>query len=187
MNNLQISTEKSNLDYSLYLNNRANYCFFDPEFKKINNKKELISFYWVGLQNFINDIKIYNKIDKNKNSIQYLCDKFKVLKIYYSLSFHDNVINKPNDSKIFLYKKKNSNHFIGIKNNINTITYYDLENIGKELTNINDLIDLDYQYVYILEYNNSKKRTEPFNNSDDFKNFDFLINNNLEKEKIMSK
>jgi len=35
-------TGKSNLDYSLYLK-RANYYFFEPEFKKINNKKELIS------------------------------------------------------------------------------------------------------------------------------------------------
>jgi len=181
--NLEL-TEKSNLDYSLYLNNRANYCFFEPVFKKINNRKELISSFWVGFQNFINDISIYNNIDKGKNSIQYLCEKFKVLNIFYSLSFHDNIINKPNDNKIFLYKKKNSSHFIGIKNNVNKITYYDLENNGKELTNYNDLIDLDYQFVYILEYSNTKKRTEPTNNLDDFKNFDSFINNISEKEKI---
>ena len=177
-------TEKSNLDYSLYLNNRANYCFFNPEFKKINNKKELITSYWDGLQNFINDIKIYNDIENKKNSIQFLCDKFKVLKIFYNLSFHDNVINKPNDNKIFLYKKKNSPHFIGIINNYNKITYYDLENNGKNLTNINDLIDIDYPYVYILEYNNSIKRTEPFNNMDDFKNLDLFMNNKSIKEKL---
>jgi len=178
-------TEKSNLDYSLYLNNRANYCFFDPEFKKINSKKELISSYWDGLQNFINDIKIYNNIDKGKNSIEYLCDKFKVLKIFYSLSFHDNIINKPNNKNIFLCKKKNSKHFIGIKNNESKITYYDLENNGKESTNFNDLIDLEYQYVYILEYRNTNKRTEPSNNLDDFKNLDSFFNNISEKEKFL--
>ena len=182
--NLQL-TEKSNLDYSLYLNNRANYCFFDPEFKKINNKKELISSYWDGLQKFINDIRIYNNIDKGRNAIKYLCDKFKVLKIFYSLSFHDSIINKPNENKIFLYKKKNSAHFIGIKNNGNKITYYDLENNGEESTNYNDLIDLEYQYVYILEYCQTNKRTEPSNNLDDFKNLDSFYINIPEKEKFL--
>ena len=139
------------------------------------------------IKNFIYDIKIYNNINKGKNSIQYLCDKFKVLQLFYSLRFHDNIIKKPNNNKIFLYKQKKSSHFIGIINNDNKIAYYDLENNGKELDNYNynDLIDLDCQYVYILEYKNTRKRVGPSNNLDDFQNLDFLINNISEKEKFI--
>ena len=144
--------DKSNLDYCFYLNARKNYCLFEQEFNKINKREEIISRYWDGLSNFIKDLRIYNE----KNILQYLSKVFKVKKLYYCLNFYDTIINKPNDKKIFLYKKKNSNHFIGIKNNNNKITYYDLQN-EEEITNCSDLIDLNYKYVYILDYNNLKR------------------------------
>ena len=143
--------DKSNLDYCYYLNDKKNYCYFEPEFKKINKREELISDYWDGLSNFIKDFKIYSKND----ILGYLCTVFKVSNLFYCSNFHDTIINKPNNQKIFLYKKKNSNHFIGIKNNNNNITYYDLEN-KKEVTNGN-YIDLNYKYVYILDYNSLKR------------------------------
>ena len=143
---------KSNLDYCFYLNNRKNYCLFEQEFKKTNKREEIISDYWEGLSHFIKDLKIYGE----KNTLQYLSNVFKVRKLSYCLSFQDTIISKPKSQKIFLYKKKNSNHFIGIKNYNNNITYYDLEN-EEEITNYSDLIDLNYKYVYILDYNNLKR------------------------------
>ena len=142
-------TNESNLDYSNYLNNRFNYCLIKKEFKKYNKKEDLITDYYEGLNHFINDLKIY--LDKNNNIIKILSKVFKVENLFYCLCFHDNVINMPSRLKIFLYKKKKKNHFIGIKNNFNDFIYYDLEN-NQEINSCDELIDLDYQYTYVLKY-----------------------------------
>ena len=77
--NLQLN-DKSNLDYCFYLNDKKNYCYFESEFKINKKREDLISEYWEGLSNFIQDFKIYS----NNNILEDLCKEFKV-SIYFTV------------------------------------------------------------------------------------------------------
>ena len=74
----------------------------------------------------------------------------KNIKYFCHFKIEDNIIS-PRDGHIFLYKKKNSNYFIGLKNISNKIICFDLES-KKKIKQYFDLIDYDYNFVYVLYF-----------------------------------
>ena len=141
-------TNKSNLDISLYLNNSLNYMLFELEFRK-NEKDNLHIDFFKGIKHFLNDLKIYKK---NDDLMESLSEKLKVKELFYCGYFSSKFIKLPKANKVFLYKKKSNENFIGmIKGRMTPTRFIDLTD-DKEIDNYNNLIDFEYPYVYILHF-----------------------------------
>lgn len=136
------------------MNYTINYFLLEKEFSNNKTDDELKSEFWKGLQQFLDDLKKYGE-----NIIDFLKQKLNVDSIYYCKHFYFNKINFPKLNRILLYKKKNCNDFIAIKNNFDRISFFDLEN-KDEIThkNYTDYIDINYKYSYILCFNKQKRQ-----------------------------
>ena len=151
--NLELITINSNLDKFTFnkLINIMNLKQYNEEETSNFSVKKL---YDEGLLKFMED---FNKLGI---SIPDLQKKLKVSFLIYYGHFtikYDTIT--PDNNFIISYKKKSSNFFLLVKNNNNIISYYDLE-IDKNIPKINDLIDYDYKFSYILYFEeNTKKRS----------------------------
>ena len=102
--------------------------------------------YWKGLAKFLED---FQRIKMNINKLK---DIFNVENLIYYYHFKiDNEIISPRKHYIILYKKKNNYNFIGVKNSFNNISCFDLEN-NKKVGKYIDLIDFNYDYSYVLYF-----------------------------------
>lgn len=151
--NLELITINSNLDKFTFnkLINIMNLKQYKEEETSNFSVKKL---YDEGLLKFMED---FNKLGI---SIPDLQKKLKVSFLIYYGHFtikYDTIT--PDNNFIISYKKKSSNFFLLVKNNNNIISYYDLE-IDKNIPKINDLIDYEYKFSYILYFEeNTKKRS----------------------------
>ena len=151
--NLELITINSNLDKFTFnkLINIMNLKKYNEEETSNFSVKKL---YDEGLLKFMED---FNKLGI---SIPDLQKKLKVSFLIYYGHFtikYDTIT--PDNNFIISYKKKSSNFFLLVKNNNNIISYYDLE-IDKNIPKINDLIDYEYKFSYILYFEeNTKKRS----------------------------
>ena len=137
-------TIESNLDQFSFTNmlNIINIDKFNKNIFNNNSKEE----YLKGLSKFHED---FQKININFDVLQKELD-VKNIKYFCHFKIEDNIIS-PRDGYIFLYKKKNSNYFIGLKNISNEIICFDLES-KKKIKQYFDLIDYDYNFVYVLYF-----------------------------------
>ena len=150
--NLDLITKESNLDqFSLmkYINimniEKFNNNIFDD-----NLKKE----YLDALTKFLEELK---KLNINLDILQ---EQFNVKHLAYFCHFKiENEIISPRQNLIFIYKKKNCNNFIAVKNCFNTIICYDLEK-KVNVQNFLDLIDFQYKIVYVLSFEAKAKAKE---------------------------
>ena len=150
--NLELMTIDSNLDQFSFCNtiNIMSLTHFNND--KLTNpliKKN----HDEGLLKFVEEM---NKINIDYKALQ------RILKvdflIYYCHYILENDTITPEKNLIILYKKKNSNYFVSVKNNSNIITYYDLEG-NIELKKINNLIDYDHKFCYVLYFEGKFKRS----------------------------
>ena len=165
-----LTNDESNLDCSLYLNNILYHVDFENEFNKNISAKDFELEFWEGYSKFIEDFSKYSK-----DILNYLKKELKAKKLFYCRHFIVKNIQTPCKNRIFLYKKKDSQDFIAVKNSEEIISVYDLgeqKEIGQ--TNYLSLIDFDYKYCYILYFeSNEKKKLSSFFNAED--DNDFLI------------
>jgi hypothetical protein len=149
--NFDLITTESNLDQFSFTNliNIMNLEKFETN--KSSNDEIKIE-YHKGLTKFVTDCE---KINYN---LETFMKEFNVSNLfYYSNLKLENNITIPNKNLIILYKKKNSDFFVSVKNTKNNISYYDLE-YHKKLEKINDLIDYDYEYSYVLYFEEKIKK-----------------------------
>ena len=145
---LDLLTMKSNLDKFSFTNmlNIINIGRFNNNIFNDNSKEE----YLKGLSKFYED---FQKININFDCLQ---KEFDVKNLKYFCHFKiENDIISPREKFIFLYKKKNSNYFIGLKNISTGIICIDLE-IKKNIEKYFDLIDYDYNFTYVLYFDDKK-------------------------------
>ena len=171
--NLDLITNESNLDQFSIIKfvNIMNIEKFNHNIFNDNLKKE----YLDALTQFLKELKNINI------NLDYLQKQFNVKNLIYFCHFKiENEIISPRLNLIFLYKKKNSNYFIAVKNSFNTIICYDLEkneNIPKFL----DLIDYQYEFVYVLSFEEKKIEKRTFNETGNKAEFLFFKRDPLPK------
>ena len=151
--NFDLITIESNLDQFSFTNmlNIININKFNNNIINNNSKEE----YLKGLTKFNED---FQKINKNFDVLQ---EELHVNNLKYFCHFKiENDIFSPRENFIFLFKKKSSDYFIGLKNISNEIICYDLES-KKKIQKYFDLIDYDYNFVYVLYFHDkiASKRT----------------------------
>ena len=124
------------------------------DIEKFNNNifyDNLKNEYLESLTKFLEELK---KLNINFDILQGL---FEVKKFIYFCHFKiKNEIISPRRNLIFLYKKKNYNNFIAVKNSFNTIICYDLEKKGN-IEDFSDLIDFKYKIVHALSFEEKEK------------------------------
>lgn len=138
-------TIDSNLDQFSFTN-LINIMYLEKFNKNKLSNEDIKIKYHEGLSKFLVD---FEKINYNLETLK---NEFKVKNLFYYEHFKlENDTITPKNNFMILYKKKNSNYFVAVKNSKNIISYHDLE-IHKDIKRINDLIDYDYEYSYILYF-----------------------------------
>jgi len=163
-----LTNEESNLDCSLFMNNILYHIDFENEFNKNISVKDFQIEFWEGFSKFNKDLEKYSK-----DILNYLKKELKAKKLFYCRHFKLKNIQTPRKNRIFLYKKKDSQDFIAVKNSEGIISAYDLGE-KKEITKYLNLIDFDYEYSYILYFEssiNKKKKLSFFLNTEDDNEF----------------
>ena len=152
---INLITIDSNLDQFSFTN-LINIIYLEKFNKNRLSDEDIKIKYHEGLSKFLTD---FEKINYNLETLK---NEFKVTNLFYYEHFKlENDTITPKSNFMILYKKKNSNYFVVVKNSKNIISYHDLE-IHKDIERINDLIDYDYEYSYIL-YFEEKTQKRNFN------------------------
>ena len=149
--NLNLITADSNLDQFSFVN-LINIMYLKKFSTNQLSNDEIKIRYHEGISQFLKD---FGKI---KYNLELLMKEFKVTNLFYYSHFkleYDTIT--PNKNFIILYKKRQSDYFVSVKNTLDRISFYDLEE-HKHLERINDLIDNDYQYSYILYFEEKTKK-----------------------------
>ena len=113
----------------------------------------------------MNVLKLYSK--EPENILSTLSKKLNIKNLFYCQSFHFLLIEFPNFNKLLLYKKKTTLILaIDMEKNIKIFDLENEENLM--LTSLDNLIDIEYEYTYILRFDgDSGKRLRI--SSDDIK------------------
>ena len=163
-------SDLSNLDNISYLNNPFNYVSLPPYFFQEFNYDKFINNYHIGLCQFIYDFNIYSK--EPHKILNTLAEKLGTKDLLFCLSVKFFQLELPLVNYLFLYKKKESSHFIAIANDKG----YEIYDLEKEKTinlfECHKLINFEYKYTYILRFKGqSKKRKDIDDDSDIFKEY----------------
>ena len=154
-------TKESNLDYNIF--NQKNV-ILEQDRILLNNVAIPVGENLIEMkESFIKDFSLLCENKKNPN-IQDILQEIKVnmniaceILFKIKIPFKKGYIIPPDEKHIFLYKKKNSNEYIGIKLNLNELEFYDVfhKNPSKYFCS---LIDEDHKYYYCLSINRREEQ-----------------------------